>query len=123
MERGNERERIDRKDFKGRPDYSLIKKIIDRGSIGEGIFVILDDSVYSRLNKLKGGDTCVITINIFNTPPIDADLEYLAGRNPKHYSNKKLLRMTQAELDAIREKTPYSLRYITGISVAKKDKI
>ena len=120
MERGEERERIDRAEFKGTPDYSLIHKIIERGNVGEGIFVIFDDSAHSRLKKLKAGDTCVITLNIFTTAPIDADLEYLAGRYPKHYSNKKLLRMTQAELDTVREITPYSLRYITGISLAEK---
>ena len=120
MERGEERERIDRAEFKGTPDYSLIRKIIDRGNVGEGIFIILDDSAYSRLKKLKDGDTFSLTINIFTTPPIDADLEYLSERYPKHYSNKKLLRMTQAELDTVRESTPYSLRYITGVSFAEK---
>jgi hypothetical protein len=122
MERGDRRERIDREEFKGIPDYSLIQKIIDRGNIGEGYFIMLDDSAYSRLKKLKAGDTCVITINIFNTPPIDADLEYLARKDPKHYSNKKLLRMTLTELDLVREQTPYILRYITGISLAEKNK-
>jgi hypothetical protein len=120
MERGNERERIERKEFTGTPDYSLIKKIIDRGSTGDGYFIVLDDSAYSRLKKLKDGDTFSLTINIFNTPPIDADLEYLAEKYPEHYANKKLLRMTQAELDTVRASTPYSLRYITGISLAEK---
>lgn len=120
MERGDERERIDRTEFKGTPDYTLIRKIIDRGSIGDGYFIIFDDSAYSRLKKLKEGDTFSITINIFNATPIDADLEYLAGRYPAHYANKKLLRMTQQELDAVKESTPYSLRYITGVSLAEK---
>jgi hypothetical protein len=53
MERGNERERIDRIEFKGTPDYRLIHKIIDRGSVGEGYFILLDDSAYSRLKKLS----------------------------------------------------------------------
>ena len=120
MERGEEKDGVDRDEFTGKPDYSLIHKIIERGNVGEGIFVIFDDSAYSRLKKLKAGDTCVIGINIFTTAPIDADLEYLAKRYPKHYSNKKLLRMTQSELDNVRENTPYSLRYITGISLSEK---
>ena len=63
MERDKEIDAVDKKSFRKKADYSLLKEIIQRGNTGEGFNIILDDSSYSRMNKLKAGDNCVITVS------------------------------------------------------------
>jgi hypothetical protein len=96
----------------GKPaDFTMILNIIDRGNAGEGDPAILEDSAYERLKNPKKSP--VIGLDLFMFEPTSEELEQLAIANPLHFKNKKLLRITDDELEMLKTKMPMNIREIS----------
>jgi hypothetical protein len=101
-----------RKETFGKPaDFNLIKAIIERGNSGDGDPAILEDSAYERLKNPKKSP--VISLDLFMFEPTAEDLDQLASELPLYFTNKKLLRITDEEIEQLKAKMPMNMRNIT----------
>lgn len=93
------------------PDFTLLQAIMERGNSGDGDPAILEDSAYARLMSPKKSN--VIGIDLFMFTPTEDDLEQLAREYPLYYTNKKLLRITDEDIEMLKTQIPMNIREIS----------
>jgi len=93
------------------PDFTLLRTIIERGNTVDGAPVILGDSTYSRMQDPKKSK--VMSLHLFMFGPTADDLEQLAREYPKIFSNKRLLRVTDEEIELLKNQMPMKIPEIS----------